>query len=75
MYEPVVLMLYRQLQFLDVISPYVMESRIREIFACGIRDPGIFLVLESAILDFGFQNAAQGIRNPTNDRNPESKFH
>ena len=40
MYEPVVLMLYRQLQFLDFISPHVMESGIREIFACGIRDPG-----------------------------------
>ena len=74
MHEPVVLMLYRQLQFLDFISPHVMESGIREVFACGIRDPGIFLVLESAILDFGFQNAVQGIRNPTNDWNPESRF-
>ena len=50
----------------------------------GIRNPwsfclwnpgsGIFLVLESAILEFGFQNAVQGIRNPTNDWNPESRF-
>ena len=38
--EPVVLMLYRQLQFLDFISPHVMESGIREVFACGILDPG-----------------------------------
>lgn len=38
--EPVVLMLYCLLQFLDFISPHVMESGIREVFACGIRDPG-----------------------------------
>ena len=37
-------------------------SRIREIFACGIQNPGI-------------QNTALGIRNPTNDWHPESKFH
>ena len=30
---------------------------------------------ESRILGFGIQNTAQGIRNPTNDRNPESNFH
>ena len=38
--EPVVLMLYCLLQLLDFISPHVMESEIREVFACGIRDPG-----------------------------------
>ena len=27
------------------------------------------------MLSFGIQNTAQGIRNPTNDWNPESKFH
>ena len=37
-------------------------SRIREIFACGIQNPEI-------------QNTALGIRNPTNDWHPESKFH
>ena len=31
-------------------------------------NPAIFLPVESAILGFG-------IRNPTNDWNPESKFH
>ena len=41
---------------------------IREIFNYGIRNPAIFLPVESAILGFG-------IRNPTNDWNPESKFH
>ena len=30
---------------------------------------------ESKILDVGIRNLAQGIRNPTNDWNPESKFH
>ena len=40
----------------------VCTSRIREIFACGIQNPGI-------------QNSALGIRNPTNDWHPESKFH
>ena len=33
-------------------------------FCCGIRKPGL-----------GIRNTAQGIRNPTNDWNPESKFH
>lgn len=39
-----------------------VTSRIREIFPCGIQNPGI-------------QNTALGIRNPTNDWHPESKFH
>ena len=34
----------------------------------------IFAV-ESGILGFGIQNTAQGIRNPSNVWNPESKFH
>ena len=46
-------------------SPYMRESGIREIFACGIR----------GILGFGFRNTAKEIRNPTNDWNPESKFY
>ena len=40
-------------------SPYMRESGIREIFACGIR----------GILGFGFRNTAKEIRNP------ESKFY
>ena len=41
------------------------DSGIREIFTCGI-----------GILDFGIQNAAQGIiRDPTNDWNLELEFH
>ena len=35
---------------------------IEEIFDCGM-----------GILGFGLRNSAQGIRNPTNDWNPESK--
>ena len=30
--------------------------------------------MESEILGFGIGNSAQGIRNPTNDWNPNSKF-
>ena len=43
----------------------------------GIRIPesGKILLMESEILGFGIQNTAQGIRNPTNDWKPESKFH
>ena len=31
------------------------------------------LLVESGILGFGIRNTAQGIRNPTNDWNPQSK--
>ena len=34
-----------------------------------------FLLMEIDILGFGIWNTAQGIRNPTNDWNPESKFY
>ena len=37
-----------------------IASKIQEIFACGIQNLGKF---------------ASGIRNPTNDWNPETKFH
>ena len=33
------------------------------------------VLVEYGILGFGIQNTAQGIRNPTNDWNPEFKFH
>ena len=32
------------------------------------------LLVELKILGFGIRTTAQGIRNPTNDWNPESKF-
>ena len=43
----------------------------------GIRilESGKFLFVESEILGFGIRNTGQGVRNPTNDWNPESKFH
>ena len=51
----------------------------------GYRNTGYFclwnpesrkiLPMESRILGFGIRNTAKGIRNPTNYRNPESKFH
>ena len=46
----------------------------------GIRIPesGKFLHLESGILEifvWGIRNTGVGIRNPTNNSNPESKLH
>ena len=40
-----------------------------------IPESGNFLLVEFGILGLGIRNTAQGIRNPTNDCNPESKFH
>ena len=40
-----------------------------------ILDSGKLLHVESGILDFGIRNTAQRFRNPTNDYNPESKYH
>ena len=51
-----------------------VNSGIREIVACGIRNLGKILLVESRILGFEIQNTAQGIRNPTNDWNTESNF-
>ena len=44
-------------------------------FDCGIRNPGKFVLLGSTILIFQFRNTTQGIRDPTNDWNPGSRFH
>ena len=49
------------------MSPLVMES--------GFRNSGNFLPVESGILGSGIRKTAQEVRNPTNDWNPESKFH
>ena len=40
-----------------------------------IRESGKFLLEESGIMGFGIPNTFQGIRNPTNNQNPESKLH
>ena len=34
-----------------------------------------FLLVETGILGSGIRKTAEGIRNPTYDWNPESKFH
>ena len=41
----------------------------------GFRNPGKFLLIKFEILGFGIRNTAQGIRNPTDNWNPESKFY
>ena len=41
----------------------------------GIGNPAKFLLVESGIPGFGVRNTAQGIGTPTNEKNPESKFH
>ena len=40
--------------------------------ASGMREN---LLVECGILGFGTRNTRKGIWNPTNDWNPESKFH
>ena len=41
----------------------------------GNPETGKILLMESGIPGFGIRNTAHGIRNPTNDWNPESKLH
>ena len=41
----------------------------------GFPESGKFLPVKSGILGFGIRNTAVGVRNATNDWNPESKFH
>ena len=52
-------------------SPHARESGIRD---TGLGNPG-YWAFESGILGLGIRNTAQGIRNPTNDSNPQSTFH
>ena len=56
---------------------HVRESGFQNpgIFCLWNPESGNFLLVESGILGLGIRNTAQGIRNPTNDCNPESKFH
>ena len=49
------------------LPKYIRES------VCGTEIQALFV--ESGFLSFGIQNSTQGIRNPANDWNPESKFH
>ena len=39
------------------------------------QSPGNFCEWNLDILSFGIHNSAEGIGNPANDWNPESKFH
>ena len=61
-----------------VTRPLVREFGFRNVgkgFDCGIRNPRKFVLLGSRILIFEFRNTTQGIRDPINDWNPESRFH
>ena len=50
-----------------IVSPHVMDSGIRQIFAFGIRNPLKFCPRN--------RNPGFGIRNSIKDGNSESKFH
>ena len=52
-----------------------LDIRIQEILACGIWNPGKILLAAYGILGFGIGKTAWGIWNPTNNWNPQSKFH
>ena len=57
------------------MSPLLRESGFRNVgkgFACGIRNPGKFMLVKSRILGFEIRNTTQGIRDATNDWNPEA---
>ena len=59
-----------RIQLKESRIPLTIESRIQvPLTKTGNQQ------LESGILGFGIRNTAPGILNPTNDRNPESKFH
>ena len=49
------------------VLPHIREFRISESGKC--------LLLKSGILGYGIPNTAQGIGDPTNDWNSESKFY
>lgn len=58
-------------------SPSVREFWFRNLgnFCFWNPELGESLLVECGILEFGIQNTAPGIRNPTNKWNPESTFH
>ena len=62
---------FKNLKKIEVndIRKWNFESKIR------IPESKKFLLVESGILGFWIRNTAQGIGNPTNNWNPESKFH
>ena len=58
-------------------SPHLREYVFRNPnnFCLWNLQPGKILLMESGLLGFGIRNTAQGIRNPTDDWEAESKFH
>ena len=71
------------------IFKYILVTRLKwpHVREFGFRNPGnvclwnpesgkfcSWNIKKSGILGFGMRNTAQGIRNPTNDWNPESKL-
>ena len=58
------------------MSPQVRKSGFRnsEHFCLWNPESGKILPMESAILGFRIRNTSQGVRNPSNDWNPESKL-
>ena len=62
--------------YIDVRIQYTfIESRFTLCKGVRVPESGKFWLVESGILGFGIQNTAQGIRNPTEEWNPESEFH
>ena len=62
--------------YIDVRIQYTfIESRFALCEGVRVPESGKFWLVESGILGFGIQNTAQGIRNPTEEWNPESEFH
>ena len=55
----------------SVVSPHLHPGS----FCLWNPELAKFFLVEWRILVFGIWNTAQGIRNPTYDWNPESKFH
>ena len=59
-----------------ILAPWkgirIPECENAKMFARKIRNPQKILLAESGIMSFGIWNPSLGIRNPTNDCNPES---
>ena len=62
----------------EMTSPHSVrdpDSEMREIFALWNPESGKILLEKSGILGSGIWSKVQGIRNPSNEWNPESRFH
>ena len=63
---------YKENAILLSILLYVLNARASSVY--DVRESGKFLLVKSGILGIWIRNTAHGIRNPSNDWNPESKF-